>query len=572
MSINGYVGTGPDVSWWLDAVRKGMEYRKTYTHQNDWERWRKYYRGEWPRGVLPVNLFFRMLRTVVPRIYFRDPSLSVIASKPGAEQQVFAQLIERIDNKLIRTMHVKEQMKRAVHNTWMFGTGAVKVGWGAEFTPTPELFNTGAPEEFKSNMTRRVEYNATITNNMPWLMSVHPGTLIVPKGLDYFPNTPWVATWIRRSIDDVQADPRLKNVKNLHASGGKMFNSMGVVSSKNDFSDMVDLVEIRDLRTRKVIVLAPYASDRVLYFGDDELQNNNRSNIYPIIFNPDDEIFWGVPDSVILEPHQLEINEIRTLEMKHRRMSLVKLLYKDKAIDPAEIEKLLNGDVLAAVRVNGELSDIDSFQVSDIPQSLIQASMEVQADVRDVMGFSRNQAGDYSAQKSHNAPTAVEARIVQASSEIRVDERRDAIADVLVSSFEDINDLCFNRWDDEQVVQVIGPDAMPVWVAFKPEMLKAAKYSLQVEPDSNLPITKDMREAKALNVYNLLKTNPLIDPQLLTSYVLRELHGVDYNYLMRQMEQLQQNAAQGVAGSTMENPIGPEQYMQMLASGGQQGG
>ena len=57
------------------------------------------------------------------------------------------------------------------------------------------------------------------------------------------------------------------------------------------------------------------------------------------------------------------------------------------------------------------------------------------------MGFSRNQAGEYSSQKSHNAPTAAEARIVQAASEIRVDERRDSLADVLVDMFEDANKL-----------------------------------------------------------------------------------------------------------------------------------
>lgn len=561
MSINGYNSKGdPDVTWWLDQVRQGIEWRKKHAKQQDWERWRKYYRGEWPNGVLPVNLFFRMLRTVVPRIYFRNPSISVIATKPGLEQQVFAQLIERVDNKLLRVMDVKNQMKRIIHNTWMFGTGAGKLGFGAEFTPTPDMFDTSAPEKNTVSLNRQVEYNSNVSANMPWFMSVHTGSLIVPKGLMDFNSTPWVAMWIKRPLDDVQNDPRLKNAKNLNSSNLKSFGDTGSLSEPQR-KDEIDLIEIRDRRTRKVIILAPYSSDRILYYGDDEMQSNNRANIYPVVFNPDDEIFWGVPDSVILEPQQLEMNEIRTLQMKHRRISMLKLMYKKGSISKDELEKMINGDVLAAIEVLGELSDIDVIEMGHVPDSLYTASAEVQSDVRDQMGFSRNQSGEYASQKSHNAPTAVEAQIVQAASEIRIDERRDGIADMLVNIFEDTNVLVFDKWKDDEVVQVMGPEAIPVWVAFKPAMLKAARYEIQIEPDSTLPITKDMRQAKAQQVYDNLKLNPLIDPQLLTKYYLREMHGVQYDNMMKVVSQ---NAAAGVPGSSPDTPISSSELMSRM--------
>lgn len=569
INIKGYTSRGqPDVAWWMEQIRSGIEWRKKCAHQPDWDKWRKWYRGDFPRGVLPVNLFFRMLRTTVPRIYFRNPSISVVPTKPGIEQAVFAELIERIDNKLVRTMDVKNGMKRIIHNAWMFGTGAGKLGFGSEFKPNTDLFNTEAPEEHQTKFTRRIEYNQNVEPNMPWFMSVHTGSLIVPKNLMNFSDTPWVAMWLRRSIDDVQSDPRLKNAKDLKASTNKGLG--GVMGSPTDTNsnkpNEIDLVEIRDMRTRKAIIIAPFATDRILFYDDDDLQNNNRPNIYPIVFNPDDEYFWGIPDSVILEPQQLEINEIRTLQMKHRRISMIKLLIKKGSVDFAEIEKMLNGDVGSAILVNGELSDVEKFELGMVPESLYTASAEVQADVRDSMGFSRNQGGEYASQKSHNAPTAIEARIVQAASEIRVDERRDALADVLVDVFEDANELCFNKWQDEQVVQVMGPDAIPVWVAFKPAMLKAARYEINIEPDSTLPETKDMREAKASQVYQLLKPNPLIDPTMLTRYLLREMHGVQYDNMMKQVTQ---NAAAGAPGSAPDQPMGSQQYMQMLARSGQ---
>lgn len=560
MSTTGYNKGTPDTGWWMGQIRHGLEYRKQYAKEASWDRWRKYYRGEFPAGQLPVNLFFRMLRSVVPQIYFRNPSLSIISTKTGVEQQVFAQLIERIDNKLMKTMNVKAAMKSATHNTWMFGTGAVKLGYGAQFTPTPEFLDTAGPEEYKYKMNRKVEYNSQVMPNMPWLMACPTGSLIVPKGLANFEDTPWVAMWIKRPLDDVQNDPRLKNTAGLTASKSKGLPGMIASNHKSDNPDEIDLVEIRDMRTKTVMIIAPFCSDKVLYIGEDELQNNNRPNIYPIVFNPDDEVFWGVPDSVILEPQQLELNEIRTLTMKHRRMSIAKLLYKKNAIEPGELEKLLNGDVMSAIRVIGEMSDIDTIDLSHIPESLFAADQQLQGDVRDSMGFSRNQAGSYQSDKSHNAPTASEARIVQAAAGIRIDERRDILADVLVNIFEDTNELVFNKWDDEQVIQVMGPDAVPYWVAFKPAMLKAAKYQITIEPDSTEPETKDMRMQKAMQLYPMLKDNPLIDPTLLTSNLLRSFHGNEWDNMMRAIEQ---NAAQDKPGSTPDNPMGPEDMMNM---------
>ncbi len=566
MVTKGYIKGQPDTAWWLEQIRAGVEWRKKMTKEVDWNRWRKYYRGEFQRGVIPVNLFFRMRRSIIPQIYFRNPSISVSAAKPGIEQQMFAQLIERVDNKLIRTMNTKYSMKRGIDNAWMFGTGALKLGFGAQFTPTPDIFNTEAPEEFRTKLTRKVEYNSQVTPNMPWVASVHTGNLIVPKGLMTYEDTPWVAEWIKRPVDDVQSDPRFKHVKDIKSTTAKGLGSMSK-QGMQDKKDEVDLIEVRDMRTTKVMVFAPYSSDRCIYYEDDYMQNNNRPNIYPFSFNPDDEIFWGVPDSVILEPQQNEINEVRTLMMKHRRISLLKLLYKQGALDDGEIEKLLDGDVMSAVRVRGEIADIDTIDLGHIPESLFAFDQVIQGDVRDGMGFSRNQAGEYQSNKSHNAPTARDVMAVQQAASIRIDERRDIIADVLVNIFEDANELIFDKWQDEQVIQVLGPEDVPLWVKFKPAMLKAAKYELSIDPDSTVPETKDVRRQEAIQVYGLLKDNPLIDPQALTSMTLRELRGFQFDGLMKQVSQAA--GMTGGPGSAAGNPMDTNQLMQQIMLAGQ---
>lgn len=564
--IEGYIKGKPDIGWWRRQIEQGNRYRKEMAEEASWEQWKKYYRGKFPAGVIPVNMFFKMIRTTVPRIYFRNPSISIVATKPGYEQQVFAQLIERVDNKLIRTMGVKGQMKKMIHNAWMFGTAAGKLGFGAQFTPTPDQFETSAPEEGTMTFNRKVEWNSLVAENMPWFLSIHPGNLTVPVDLQDYESTPWVAMKIARDKDDVKADRRLKNTNTIQGGSSSINGKDWLHKSPTARANEIEMYEIRDMRTGKVLIIPAYGSDECFLYEDDALQNNGRPNIYPLVFNPDDSCFWGVPDSVILEPQQLELNEIRTLQMKHRRISLIKLLYKSGALDEQEVEKLLNGDPGIGIRVNkeAELTDIDMFQSGTIPEALFQADQTIQQDIRDLLGFSRNQSGEFAGQKSHSAPTATEASIVNSASEIRVDERKDACADVLVQVFEDTNVLIFNQWGDEQVQQVMGPDSIPYWVAFKPQMLKAARYEMSIDPDSTVPETKDVRQQKAERVYTLLKDNPLVDPQMLTKYLLRENHGVQFDNLMLQ---IQQRASAGLPGSSPETPMGAGDFMQMLMKG-----
>ena len=83
MPIEGYIRSRPDTSWWEAQIIAGEEFRKKFAYENDWDKWRAFYRGNWAPGVLPLNLFYTFLRTVVPRVYFRDPTVSVSPGKPG---------------------------------------------------------------------------------------------------------------------------------------------------------------------------------------------------------------------------------------------------------------------------------------------------------------------------------------------------------------------------------------------------------------------------------------------------------------------------------------------------------
>lgn len=557
MTASGYIRKGePDPSWWMQQIHAGIDFRKKFANQEAWERWRSYYRGKWRPDVMPVNLFFTMMRTIVPRVYFRNPSVSITPGMPGLEAMAFAKILERVDNKLLETMQFKQHAKRAVQHSFQFGTGVLKLGFGAQYTPTP---NFGFTSEPVARDGSRVEYRDRIFPQMPWAGAVHTKDFIVPDQTMVYQDARWVAHWVRRPTDEIKADKRLSHTKDI----GSTSKSTLQFGTLRQTIEMTDLIEIRDKREQKVIVISPMTDrhSQVLLAQDDVLQAYGSIPYYPIVFNEDDEVFWGTPDSQILEPYQLEINEIKTQSMKHRRMALVKILAKIKSITEEEAQKLVSEDVGGVIFMSGDpKTDIMQMQISNIPQDLIVAGRELMQDVRETIGFSRNQFGEFNSRSGDT--TATEAQIVRQASEIRVDERRDTVADAIVNFIQDMHAILFNHWTTEQVVEVVGPGGVPIWVRFKGEDFRrgGGKYSVKVDPDSSVPDTKQVREQRSLGLYNVLKTNPLIDPHKLTQYLLHELHGTQFDDMMRMLPPVE-NAPAG--------PVGVPQFASMIQQSAQ---
>jgi hypothetical protein len=121
--------------------------------------------------------------------------------------------------------------------------------------------------------------------------------------------------------------------------------------------------------------------------------------------------------------------------------------------------------------------------------------------------------------------TATEVNTVQMASDIRVDERRDSIADVLQNVVGDMHWLMFNFWTENEVTDLIGQEGAVVWIENKQEMMDGGMFEVVVDPDSSVPMSRAGREQKAVQVYGLLKENPVVDPLKLTAKVTHELQG-----------------------------------------------
>ena len=533
--MEGYIVKGSkvtvDTTWWMQQYRLGEEDRSVKAKQPQWSRYLQHYRNEFRDGLYPKNMMFVMNRTLVPKIYYRNPKISIVSRLPGPQHQAFSKVLERVDNILIDAMNLKVEMKRMINASFFQSFGIMKLLFGAEFTPTPIVGLTEAPI---TKLGMRPEYRPSIVKNMPYVKHIQSKDFVMAEGISEFEDTFFMAHKVTRYWDDVENDKRFplfaKNAKKK--TGVTPLGPHDAIGNQSNSRRQVELFEFRDRRTRKVFIIAPdiMPKNMPILFEDDELQTPHSSPFYIYTPNMDVEHPYGVSDADLLVTVQEQLNDINTKIHQHAKISLIKWLSEKQAITPVEADKLLSEDVATVIQVVS-LSGLKAIEAHHIPESLLKQKNELMEDMRELVGFSRNSMAQFQA-RSHG-PTATEVNAVNQSSELRIDERRDIVADNLVSIFKDVHQVIFRHWSEAQVVRLIGDDGLPIWVEFTGRMLDDGAYDILIEPDSSVPETREVREARAARIYDDLKADPNIDPIKLTQYRLHETPGVALDDLMK---------------------------------------
>ncbi len=544
--MEGYLKDGKvvDTGWWMTQINQGERDRDTKIKCSLWPTYLKHYRNEYHADVFPKNMFFVLARTIVPKTYYRNPKISIVPRLPGPEHAAFAKVLERVDNILIDSMNLKIEMKKMVNASFFKSMGVMKLLFGAEYSPTPIPGLTKAPI---NKHGFRPEYRPGIIQNMPYIKHIPTEEFILAEGVLDVDSSFFQAHRITRYWDDLENDERFSKLFKKHAKFPSGVTSMGErdsIKPKENTRRKIELIEIRDRRNRKVILLAPNVMpvNMPLLFEDDELQTSFSSPFYTYTPNMDVEHPYGVADADILLTAQEQLNDIKTKIHQHARLSIVKWLSTQGAISDPEAKKLLNEDVGAVIQLANSkgLTIVDSHH---IPDALMKQEREIMEDMRELIGFSRNSMAQFQA-KSHG-PTATEVNAVNAAAELRTDERRDLIADNLVSMFRDMHQVIFRHWTQDQVVKLIGDDGLPIWVSFTGRMLQEGSYDISIEPDSSVPETREVRESRASRLYGELQNNPMVDPRKLTEYRLRETPGVAMDDLMAAPQPVQVPGAPG---------------------------
>lgn len=478
-----------NVKEWKDRIRAGQRFQQDFGYSKSWDRYKDYLRHKFKRGVFPVNVVYSILRSLQAQTCLRNPRVSITPCRPGMEAELNARLVQHIDNWLIRELALKNELKKLTADSFLCGIANGFVGYDSLYGFDPD--KEGDLTQL-DNQGRRLEYNANLSPGMPWFLRARPEDVIWPFGCVDSRSAEWVALRVFRPLDDIKRDPKYTSARDL--TGEYVQNRTGPEGeSKNELAysgfdnsskrQWVELWQVHDARTGEILALNHAYNKFLREPQPDELQIDGLP-CETLIFNPDPDYIYGIPDARIIEPQQLELNEIRTQAMKHRRVDLVKAITRKGTLDAKEIQKLTNESVMAIVEANtdGSLKDsIITFTPSAGPilQDLVLSGETVRGDIREMVGFSRIAQGEYQG-KTH--VSAAETKAVFRSLNVRLDERKDMIADLLTKVVRKFNQLIFTYWDKERVAQVVGPDGARWWLKYTGQQIKD-EYDIKVTPE-----------------------------------------------------------------------------------------
>lgn len=517
------------VNMWNQELKAAAEYREKNTTYNRWPDYRKYYRGDWAPGIVPVNRIFSLGRTLIPKIYFQSPRVTVTARRPEFVYQ--AKVVEEIDNLLIRETLLKGSLKRCILNSFICGYAPIKLGFDSEFGFVPDLAmgdDFESESQIAKKQNRLIEYNESVKPGMPWALPAAPEDVLIPPGAYSTDALPWVAHRVIRLLEDVQQDSKYSNTAGLQGTryvpGKPFINKQMQLFDPNTHEAITgkrycELWEIRDMRTKHIHTIC---EDQILLSIPDALQSLAGSTWDFLVFNEDPEHLMGISDIHIVEAQQLELNEIRTQASKHRKIALLKFLYKVGAIK--NLDAFFSGEVGPGVPVDDEVVSAAVHMLQPhIPPDLRTEAMLTGSDMRESLGYSENEMGAFS---PYHGKTATETMQVAQSNDSRVNERKDMVADLLVRIVNKWNKYIFKLWTKERVVPIIGPQGAEEWIRFTGDQLQG-EYMLHVDPESGFPVNK----ATKMQISNQLLQFYGGDPQIYNE-MLKKRHLEQYEWCL----------------------------------------
>ncbi len=335
------------LEYWKAEVRMGIRYRTVFGRSMDWPRYKTMYRSFWGKGTVPVNIVYALGRSLIPQIYYRNPRISVSPKKPGYTKH--ARVMEQVDNYLIRETGIKNELKSSILDCYLCGRGPGVLGYDSEYGYNPSFLSdeyTDLSLTSFSGKGEKIEYSDNVKPGFPWFMRCNPTDFIVPWGTGRWEEARWCAMRKMRPLRDIKEDPKYRNKAELKAPYKTKIdntenNAQQQLRSYEDdsFNEWVELWEIHDKRSGRLFVIS-LDHDKFLRDEHDYLQLEGLP-AEVLGFNEDPDYFWWTPDVRLIEIQQLEMNDIRTMAKKHRRVALLKVLY-DKSMGKDELSKLLD--------------------------------------------------------------------------------------------------------------------------------------------------------------------------------------------------------------------------------------
>lgn len=258
-------------------------------------------------------------------------------------------------------------------------------------------------------------------------------------------------------------------------------------------------------------------------------------------------------DSEIGRPQVIELNRSRSQMIKQRDRSLPLRWFDVNMVDEMVAEQMRKGVYQDMIPMDGPGGNaIGEVARANYPRESFEFQNIITSDLDQAWAMGANQQGYATAGDT----SASEANIMASAADIRLQYERSKVLRFFLEVAEGVGSLMQLFQDEAKWVEVIGQDGLASLQAWDRRTIRG-DFLFKARPDAAVHVDVGQKRIESLNLYKLLRRDPLINPQFLVMELV-ELHGYDPSKVMAKPEPPQPKPANirfSFDGPDMANPM-----------------
>lgn len=475
---------------WMKRINRSLKFRDQVRDDQNWKRIHEEYKGKYrinSGGVNspPINLVYGYVETAIPRIYFRDPHMTV--NPKGAQSVMGAQILELSLGYIFRELNLKLQVLRVLKDAFLVGHGWLKFGYigtmgkteaeapdeTSEYIKDEEIFVSYVPYE-------DVAFDVTLSQDPPH-------------------DCRWLANRVIRPLADMKADPKYSNTGRLRPNvsprdsrGEKIEDTI-----KDNDLDLFEFWEVHDKDTNCIYAVCD-GTDKYLR----ETTNTYEMKGFPfsmLKFNSVPGEPYPLSDVYVIEAQILERVKLRAAQINHIKRWSRQLSVEEGAMTKEEMEKFAQGvDGTVTQRKRGSQPPAP-IQYADIQRESFQIDSLIQQDIDAVIGQNEVERGG-TAKTDTN--TKFELQSQQAGTSVRQASRQDTLEDFLEEVSMKVIALIKQFQTTPRYVRITGMEPAQIQEAFPGLQMDETgiyftkdniqgEYDCEAKAGSTLPLNRE---------------------------------------------------------------------------------
>ena len=478
-----------------------------------WEDTHSFYESDPPTSYDPegyrlqVNYPWAWYESMMPSLVYRNPVFTAIPQSQESEES--APTVEAAVTAELRAIDFKRTLKRAVHDTLLYGVGIIQLGYyDTSLVPTSV---GGAQPSTPSSVAAEGPRDSSdlpygIRPGQIYALHIRPQNFMIDPCATSISDALWCCVEYVRDLEAVKKDPQYQNTQNLEADEWDCPPGMTVSDFTNKYKReperrFVRLYQYWDMVDKKVYTFTK-TNDKFL--GSQPMRLQTRRYPFYIFHGTDDnESFWTqspmVPWLNLVDEYNLTLSS----RLNHLHRFKRKYTYDMDRIDEEQIDALIHpkdgtliGVHAAGGNVAGSVVPIPDANIS--PDSYAFTS-EIKQRWTEISGMSEfdlggTRPGERSASEIGRIAGAANAR------RSGIGER---ITSTLEHFAEDVRSVMAQYYSKEKVVQITGDRGDVVWVPYEGSDLEG-NYEWKCMIEDMAEETRTERLAKSGQILQLL--------------------------------------------------------------------